>query len=177
MSRIDTVSTEIYKFAELSDESKEKVIEKLYSINVDFEWWDFTYDDAARVGITIKAFDLDRGSYCEGDIYDFEETAEKIIANHGKDCETYKTASQYIIDKCKLVEKFSDGVQLDIVTEDNEYDFDTECDELEDDYKKSIFEDYRVILQKEFEYLTSEAAIIETINANDYEFTADGDIY
>jgi len=32
-------------------------------------------------------------------------------------------------------------------------------------------------LQHEHDYLTSEEAIIETIEANDYDFTANGDIY
>ena len=45
------------------------------------------------------------------------------------------------------------------------------------EFRRSILEDYRIILQTEFEYLTSEEAIVEIIEANEYEFTADGHIY
>ena len=45
---------------------------------------------------------------------------------------------------------------------------------IEDEFLKSLLEDYSIILQKEYEYQTSEEAIIESIKANDYEFTEDG---
>ena len=53
----------VYEFNELSEEAKEKAIEKLWNINVDYEWWDCVYDDAENIGLKIKEFDLDRGSY------------------------------------------------------------------------------------------------------------------
>jgi hypothetical protein len=37
-------------------------------------------------------------------------------------------------------------------------------------------EDYSIILQKECDYLSSEESIIETIEANDYEFDIDGNL-
>ena len=44
----------------------------------------------------------------------------------------------------------------------------------EDDFLQSLCEDYRIILRNEYEYLTSEEAIIETIESNEYYFTEDG---
>jgi len=175
--RKDTVTTEVYSFDELSDGSKQIAIEKLSDINVNYEWWDSIYEDAKEVGIIITGFDIGRCSYCSGEIYDFEETANKIIAGHGESCETYQTAVNYLKERAELVKKYSDGIKTDEVTEDNEYDFDNECEELDDEFKKSILEDYRIILDKEYEYQTSEKAIIETIKTNDYEFTEDGRIY
>jgi len=46
--------------------------------------------------------------------------------------------------------------------------------EMEDDFLNSLIEDYSIILQNESEYLQSDEAIKETILANDYEFTKDG---
>ena len=46
--------------------------------------------------------------------------------------------------------------------------------DIEDDFLKSLCEDYRILLQHQYEYLTSEEVIIETIEANEYEFTQDG---
>ncbi len=44
-------------------------------------------------------------------------------------------------------------------------------------FLNSLIEDYSIILQKESEYLMSNEAIIETIEANEYEFKANGDRY
>ena len=175
--REDTVTTKVYSFAELSESAKENAIQELSDINTDYEWWDSEYEDAANVGIKITGFDLGRGSFCRGSIDDVEETANKIIAEHGESCETYKTAANYLKDRRILVEKYSDGTKTDEVAEDNDYDFDQECDDLDDEFKKSILEDYRIMLQKQYEYLCSEEAIIETIEANEYEFTEDGKLY
>ena len=76
-----------------------------------------------------------------------------------------------------MVEKYSDGIKTDEVAEDKDYDFDNDCDILDDEFRVSILEDYRIMLQKQYEYLCSEEAIIETIEANDYEFTEDGKLY
>jgi hypothetical protein len=175
--RIVRTETKVFKFAELSGDAKQSAIDKLYDLNVDHDWWDMTYDDAETVGIKITSFDIGRGAYCEGDISDSEETAKLIIENHGEICETCLTALAYQSDRAKLVIKYSDGVQTDIVAEDNEYDFDIECDELDEEFKKSILEDYRIVLRKEYDYLTTKEAIIESIKANDYEFTEDGSMH
>jgi hypothetical protein len=173
-----TIEINLYKFSELSEAAKQKALDKLYDINVDHNWWEFTYDDAEDVGLKLTGFDLDRNLHCTGEFYyNAEECAELILKKHGEMCQTFKTAQQYISDKSELVEKYSDGVQTNIVTEENEYDFDQDCDELENEFLESILEDYAHVLQNEYEYLTSEAAIIETIEANDYDFTENGKLY
>ena len=172
-----TTKTVVYKFDELDKQQRQEAIENLYDINVDHDWWDGVYDDAANVGIKITSFDIDRGSYCNGDIYCILDTAEKIIEEHGEHCETHKTAADYLESRAELVKKHSDGKNLDIVAEDNEYDFDNECDDLDEEFKKSILEDYRIMLSNEYDYLTGKEAIIDTIQANDYDFTADGKLF
>ena len=104
-----TVTT--YSFAELSDKAKETAIQDLSPINVDYEWWDGEYEDAANVGIKITEFDIDRGSYCKGDfILDAEDVAKKIIEDHGNMCETHKTAIDFL-DAVKVIkEKFESDV-------------------------------------------------------------------
>jgi hypothetical protein len=170
-----TVRTKVYKFDELQPEAKNKAIQQFSDINVDYEWWNFTYEDADNIGLKIKGFDIDRGSYCKGEFVDSAYyVANKIKENHGETCETYKTAIAFIAEWDALVSKYSDGVTTDKVAEDNEYDFDNEAEDLESEFLKSICEDYRIILSKEYDYLTSEEAIIETIRSNEYEFTKDG---
>lgn len=171
-----TIKIKIYSFDELTDYAKENAINELSDINVSFEWWSFTFEDAENIGLKIKGFDLVR--YCECEfIYGAIECANKIIKEHGQNCQTFNTAHQFLIDRNNLVAKYSDGKNLEIVAEHNEYEFDQECNELENDFLKSISEDYRIILNKEYEYQTSKDAIIESIKSNAYDFTEDGEIY
>lgn len=170
-----TRTIKIYEFDELPDKAKEKAIERFADVNVDYDWWEYIYEDARNVGLKLTGFGLDRSSYCKGDFIESpEETAQGIIDNHGESCDTYSTAKNYLEERSELVKKYSDGVSLDIVAEGNEYDFDNECDELDKEFLRSILEDYRIMLQKECEYLTSREAIEETIKINEYEFLEDG---
>jgi hypothetical protein len=162
--RVDIVETNVYKFDELTDEGKEKAIAGLYDLNVDHEWWDCTYEDAETVGIKITGFTLLVN--CDGSIIGTaEETSMLILENHGKDCETFKTATKYLEDYLKVEEEFTD------------LNFYTEIAALDEEFEKSILEDYRIMLDNEHLYLTSDEAITETIKANDYEFTAEGVMY
>lgn len=173
-----TVTINIYQFSELSNESQAKAVSRLRDINTDFDWWDSVYEDAEQVNLKIKGFDIDRGSYVKAEfIESAHNTANLIIINHGESCETYKTAKSFIEDWNNLVSKYSDGIKTDTVTEDNEYDFDNEADDLEGEFLKSISEDYRIILSNEYDYRTNDESIIETIEANDYNFTENGILY
>ncbi len=170
-----TVRTKVYKFDELAPEAKKKVISQFSDLNVYYDWHQFIYEDAAQIGLKITGFDIDRGNYCKGEFTDSAyKVANNIKQNHGEACESHKTAITFIAEWDGLVSKYSDGIDTGKVAEDNEYDFDNEADELEIEFLKSICEDYRIILSKEYDYLTSEEAIIESIRSNEYEFTKDG---
>lgn len=172
-----TIEKTVYQFDELPEDAKEKVIEKLYDLNISHDWWKFTYEDAEQIGCKINGFDLDRGSHCNLEFVDSpDDVARQILDSHGETCETYKTAKQFLSDRDDLVSKYSDGIHKNIVSEENEYDFDNELDELELEFKKSLGEDYLIMLENEFEYLTSEKAIIESIEANQYEFDEFGNL-
>lgn len=173
-----TTQTDVYKFVELSEDAQQSAIENLFDINVDYEWWESTYDDAAEIGLKITSFELGRGSKITGELTSSGTcTAYKIIENHGEKCGTYQLAKTFLSDWSKLVEKYSDGVRLDIVAEDNDYEFDQEANDLENDFRKDLLEDYLSTLTKECDYLMSRAAIVETIESNDYDFTVDGKLY
>ena len=59
-----TINT--YSFNELSEEAQQKAIENLSDINVNFDWWNFTYEDAKNIGLKITSFDLDRRRHAKG---------------------------------------------------------------------------------------------------------------
>lgn len=148
----------LYHFDELSDEAKEKAVSELYDINVDYDWWQFIYDDAENIDLKLTGFNLDRSQYCEGSFIGYPlDTAKKIIAEHGEECETYQATMEY------LPQLESDNEEI--------------REKAEEEYLKAILEDYSIMLQKQYEYNISMDAVIETIKANEYEFTVDGKLF
>jgi len=167
------IETKAYKYDELTEEAKAIAVTKLYDINVgDFEWWDGVYDDAETVGLKVTGFDIGRGAICDMKYtQDACLTAHKIEENHGETCETYQTAENFQKERDRVVNEAPRDENGDF---ENEQELDEQIDEVEAEFLKSISEDYRIILQKEYEHLTSEEAIIETIRCNEYEFTEAG---
>ena len=181
--RQETTTTNIYTFEELSDQDKQKALDKLHNLGVDYDWWEYTYEDANMVGLKITSFDLDHNELTLGYLLSAEDTAQAILQDHGTMCETYKTviahqediknlhhATAIEIDKSEwwMDDEFVDD-QIMVLEEDEE--------QAGDELLKALGEDYLVMLRKEYEYLTSEEAILESIEANKYEFTEEGDIY
>lgn len=154
----------IYKFDELSDEAKEHAIEKLYDLNLYYDWWDYITDDAKDIGLTLIEFDIDRG-YIDLEFHEEpKEVAYLIIKNHGKQCETYKDAVNYLVERHSIKKKIVKPI--DYTYEENR-----------DDFLKELSGSYLNLLRSQYEYLTSEEAIIETIESMDYDFTEDGELY
>ena len=172
-----TFEIKIYQFSELSEEAKEKAIQWGAELNISHDWWEFTYDDATNIGLKIDSFDLYRREINGEILNSATDTATKIIEDHGEECDTYKLASVFLMQWANLVSKYSDGIKTDIVAEENEGQFDEEANELEAEFKRELLEEYLCMRDREYHYLTSEEAIIETIEANEYEFTEDGEIY
>lgn len=170
-----TIEVQIYQFAELSDSAKQRAISDNSDINVFDSWWESTYYDAENIGIRITSFGLDRHKECNGEwIEQGIITAHLIIENHGESCETYKLAKQFVSDWDTLVSVYSDGIDTSKVSEENEWEFDNDANQLEADFLEDLLSEYASILQREYEYLTSEESIIDTILANGYEFTESG---
>jgi len=173
--------TKVYPFAELSDDAKETAIQSMADINVNYEWWDCIHEDAANVDIKLTEFDIDRGSYCCGHFTEnAEDVAESILKEHGESCETYNTAKAFLDEYQEGKAGFEtdlDALYPDETPSYEEFEDTGAYDDIMNEFKRSILEDYRIMLQKQFEYLTSEEAIIETIEVNEYEFTADGKLY
>ena len=170
-----TVETQVYKFAELSEDAKEMAVSLLSDINVRDEWWDSVYEDAARIGLHIEGFGLDRSRHAVGSfVLAADDVARAILSEHGDVCDTWALATAFLSSRDELVQRYSDGVNTSVVAEGNEYDFDNELDELEAEFLSDLLEEYSLMLQRECEYLQSDEVIIETIEANEYEFTESG---
>jgi hypothetical protein len=163
-----TKSYTVYTFDELSEEGKQKAIERYADINLDHEWWDSIYEDAANIGLKITAFDIDHGRYAKGGFTQSpKDVMQAILENHGETCETYRTAKKYQEEIQGIDQKYDKS---------EEFDNYEEYDEIGEKFLKSLLEDYRMMLQREYEYLTEETQIIDTLKGNEYDFTGNGKI-
>lgn len=165
-----TLEIKLYSFDELSKAAQEKAIVYFLDSVCQDEWWENTYEDAANIGLKIESFDIEGGNYCKGEFtLSAHEVAANIVGQHGETCETNKTAQTFLDD----VNSFEQ-------TDDNEpgegEQYESKMMELEEDFLQSLCEDYRIILRNEYEYLTGEEAVKETIEANEYLFYADGEL-
>ena len=160
-----TVEIKVYKFNELSDTAKEKAMD-WYRDGEDYRFvWTDIIEDARNIGLKIESLDDHRPN--EGDfILAANEVAANIFRDHGKQCETYKTAT-------KFMEEWEPVFATYMETEEGE----DKLMDIEADFLKSLLEDYRIMYNQNIDYQNSDEAVIESINANEYEFTADGKFF
>lgn len=161
MREITTV-TKVYTFEELSDKAQEKALERLWDLNVHHGWWESVYEDAKRIGFEITGFDTDRGNYLSGNFTtSAPEMAEAIVREHGGETDTLGLARKFLDETTALGNLEENGAAFD---------------SLADEFERAIKEEYLHMLRREYEYLTSREAIIETIEANGYEFDEEGEL-
>ena len=169
-----TIKINLYKFEELSKEAKQIALEKFSDINVNYDWWKFTYEDAKNVGLKLKGFGLDRDKHAEGEFtLSANEVAQNILNEHGEKCETYKTTENFMSEWQPIFSDYMDEKHKNYESKESE----DKLIDLEAQFLKDILKDYATMLQNECEYLQTEESIIETIEANDYDFTIDGKLY
>ena len=157
------VETKVYEYHELSDKAKEKAREWAYEVACNFQWWDSTYEDAKNIGLKITSFDLDRNRHAKGEfLIDWHACAQKIVSEHGPNCETHKTAKKYI-EKSQFLGFESENP-----------DYEDQMTELEEEFLKELLQDYAIMLQHESDDMASEEYLREMIEANSYTFTEEG---
>jgi len=169
-----TIKVKVYSINELSETAKNRALSDLSDINTFYDWYLCTYEDAENIGLKISGFKLDRGEDITGEfILSANEVAENIFKDHGEKCETYQTALNFI--------KEWQPVYNEYMNEDSEKYESIESEEeliyIESEFLKDLLNDYLKILQKEWEYLTSEEALTETINVNEYTFLECGKMF
>jgi hypothetical protein len=170
-----TLELTVYTFDELSEKAKERARDWFREASSSDKWWEHIYEDAARAGLTIQSFDLDRHEI-EGEFKYFGgavQCAALIRDEHGKDCETYKTATAFL----EAIGKFETECAEANGDDSESDDYDTWQDrrgELEADFLRSILEDYRIMLRKELDFTESNEHVDECMQINKYTFTKDG---
>ena len=166
-----TAEINYYKFDELSDKAKDRARDWWRQGALQYDWWDCIFDDAAGIGLKITGFDTGRSCEITGDfIGTAEETADKILAEHGDRCDTWAEANAYK----KTVAEFMANAEKDEDGELATYALENEREDIDREFLRALLEEYLVMLRKEEEYQLSEEVVDELLIANDYEFTEDG---
>jgi hypothetical protein len=162
-----TIRTKVYQFSELSKAAQSKAVEVMNDINTDFNWWQFIYEDAAQIGLKLDGFEFDSASFVRNLGGEFTlsacEVAANIFRDHGENCETYKTAESFM-------EIWQPVFNTYMKTEKGE----DKLIHLETKFLNTLLADYKQMLQDEYDHQCSREAIIETIEANEYEFDING---
>ncbi len=191
-----TKKVEAYKFNELSEEAQEKVLRQFWDINVNDDFWhECTIDDckeiAKIIGIDITHIYF-RGFSSQGDGACFEGSysykigsVKEIMAYAPQDKELHEIAKTL----AEIQRKHFYRINATIKHRGHYYHaYCTDIDiyDTEDQYKvldcteeiKTVLRDFMnwiySQLNKQYDYLTSKESIIDTINANEYDFTIDG---
>ena len=173
-----TIAITLYKFDELPAEAQEKAISRYSDINVDYCWWDSVYDDAWNINLKIEEFDTFTSYYIKGRLmYDAIDVADSILKEHGKDTDTYQLADQYVSEYNKIIDKCCETRNTQDIPSDKFDEFEDELEPYNEQFEEGLLDCYWVMLRDEYEYLTSEEQIKETLIANEYEFTTEGEIY
>lgn len=196
-----TIEITIYKFDELSEESKAKSIEKLYDINVDFhDWWEGVYE-GFNTGNVTEYFEVGKmyfsgfSSQGDGAMFEYEGITGKLFheaidslklpnwkRQAMKAAGTFsgkgKQSGMYYHEKsCSHVLYFeSEDAHRDNIIElfYNQHEaLENYIESKYEDLARSLYAD----LEKEYDYRTGKEAVIESIKANEYEFTEDGKIH
>lgn len=171
-----TKTIEIYEFDELSESAQDAAIDNIRTINNEYyEWWDSTYEDAETIGLCLTGFGLDRNRHATGYFKNGAEgCAHLIIDNHGETCATTVSAKVYLIDRNRFIENARQWMPDEEL--EGEYNLESVLDDLNEEFLKSILEDYSMSLQRESEYLNSKENLLEVIACNEYTFNVNGQL-
>ena len=199
----------LYKYEELSDTAKQQAREWYLEGGLSDDWWEYCYDDFARVA-EILGIDLSQravplmngkcryepeiyfsGFYHQGSgssfcgTYGYAKGAVAKIKEYAPQDEELHQIAQALQDVqrshfYRLVADISSVrdyyIRVEVYDSANQY---RNIGDAEDDVRGLMndFNDWMFKrLQDEYEYLTSDEAVAESLIANEYEFDEEGNI-
>jgi hypothetical protein len=189
----------VYKFDELSESAKQKAIDDYRQDGFDYDWWDAVYEDARQIGeiigikidnIYFSGFSSQGDGACFEGKYTYTKGSVKKIKDHApQDEELHRIARELqklqkknfysLSAKVKQSGHYSHEYCTEIEVCDNlnsygDVTVETEkaLSELLRDFMRWIYKS----LETDWDYLSSDEQIVETIQANEWEFDENGDM-
>lgn len=180
----------VYKFSELGENAQNRAIENLSSVNTDYDWWDFdglldlTQKEMNDRRIKLEEYPNSLFSYdtIYFDIYKQEYLHfVKLRVNNDEIFRKWLKIPKVLWEKLgyDFIDTNRTTTIFFVASDPLRYFTEKQGEIL--DRAKDIFDnkvqEALVLLRNEYEYRTSREAIIETIEANGYEFYEDGTLY
>ena len=177
------ITVKVYAFAELSETAQERALNDFRYIDVGWDWWDDAFD-TIRIAGKLIGLDIDR-IYFDTDLYcifnaDYEYVRGAVKAIQAEF--PRMTALHEVAQKLQVLQKrhfYSLSCNVSSQRDTNRY----SCFRFGEDYEcdlGDIIDDFahwaRILLRDEYEYLTSDEAVKEMIEANEYEFDEAGNL-
>ncbi len=186
------------KYEQLSDKAKQNAIMGMRDINTNHYWWRSTYKYVGEVakslgfaGFEVHGFGLDRGSYVQYDaqfcykLMKLDELSDKQkdelkwfiipITEQAALCAIHSQGS-YLYANIPPTGRVSINVDWEVW---NSEDYDETQDLLDGEAIEEAFDAFadwiQARLQDDYDYLTSDEAIEESIIANEYDFDEEGE--
>lgn len=197
----ETIEITVYKFSELDDRAKERAMDNWRDGHLDYDWWEHVYEDADRVadilGISLAHKRLSHpaiwfngfyhqgsGSSFEGS-YAYAKGAVKAIKEYAPKDETLHQIAR---DLQEAQRKNFYGLRASITTANRETSIRVNVENVHHIYgdaseaaEEAITEAMNDFnhwvfrrLEEEYEWLMSDEAIAESIEANEARFEEDG---
>lgn len=193
-----TITTTVYSFDELNESAKQKAIESNYYINVKYEWYDFIIDDFK---IDETEFNVDKvyfsGFHSQGDgaMFEYDGISNSLkdefidtlnlspmrtnwLKNNISVSAKGEQSGHYYHEKSCNHSIYWEIDNGDLHWSTNFYKWLESFEADFEDFIVSRYEDKCIelykILNNEYDYLTSDEQIIESLISYDYEFTEDG---
>lgn len=182
---METRTITVYTFDELPEDAKARALSTLADVNVDYDWWQSTYETIQTAGsclgidCTIEGFDLHHGTIDLRGTYSYRKGWRAALraefgGDFGKRLERIGADMQNA--QRRLFYRATAALERPYYgREGTAYSADNGCDDIIEPLRDFEHEALR-LLRDEWEYLTSEEAIIEAIEANKYDFDENGNL-
>ena len=192
-----TIEQTVYQFKELGDDAKAKALETLWDINLHEDWHEFLIGDFkanSQFDVT-KVYFSGFSSQGDGAIMEYQDVEffdawvdsidlpnwKKAVLKACEVSASGKHRGHYYHSGC-CEHSFGFDYPNDYHTKsdcENVFEF---CDKWMEKFEEEITDRYGdecgelySTLEKEYDWMLSEEQVIETIEANEYEFTAEGE--
>jgi hypothetical protein len=188
----------LFEFDELSDEAKEKAREWFREGNLDYDWWDSTFDMAKEAGKYI-GIDVDdirfSGFWSQGDgasfsgSYEYRKGGEKALkADFSQDAELHAIAKGLTAIQRRYFYQLGASISFSFgwnycherctsIDVWDKRDCDTDLADAEETVSELLRDFMRWIyrqLEAEYEWLQADEQVDEGMRANGYTFNEDG---
>ena len=194
-----TINT--YSFDELNEQAKEKAREWFRAGNLDYDWYEFVFEDAKRVGALI-GIGIDgirfSGFWSQGDgasfagSYEYKPGSVAAIRREApQDTELHAITAALAKVQRRYFYQLGATVQFSHrfgnychegctrITVYDGRDIDTDLSDAEEEISELLRDFMRWVykrLESEYEWLMSDEQVDESIRANEYEFEENGEI-